>query len=233
METPDVPREVSVMSGNNSDRIDRGRRTAVEILEGRAMLSSSAVVSTDAAGIQTLPPPVVETVYVNGTRWSQSFKDYLAAQVLGSPTHGWDVTDNRAQSPVWINIDQVTVIFQDDMMVDAADLSVRGVNVREYAVASFRAEFDNDIQRTIATWTLARPLVNDSVVIEINGDPPDGVRSRSSLIFLDGDYDQQPGGIFRQHFYCLPGDAAPDGRVNAIDLAGVKRGLGGDARDMI
>jgi len=44
---------------------------------------------------------------------------------------------------------------------------------------------------------LARPLVNDRILIEVNGDAPDGVHMRDSQVFLDGDYDLQPGGDFQ------------------------------------
>jgi hypothetical protein len=86
---------------------------------------------------------------------------------------------------------------------------------------------------TAATWSLARPLANDAVVIELNCDAPDGVHVRNSQIFVDGDYDNVSGGTYRKRVYSLPGDAAPDGRVNAIDLAGVRRGVGGSTGDMI
>ena len=47
----------------------------------------------------------------------------------------------------------------------------------------------------------------DTLRLELNGDPPDGVnRSSSPGFFLDGDADGRPGGDFRLEFQVAPSD---------------------------
>ena len=195
-----------------------------ELVEGRTLLS----VANAAGGmtsVQSEPPPFVAAVYVSGSRWTQTFKDYLASRDWGSPLYGYYPDEGEALS--WVNVDQITMLFsRGDMIVDAADLTVRGVTVRNYVVASVEVE---PRPYTVVTWTLERPLANDRIVIELNGDAPDGVREGPAGRFLDGDLDSIAGGDFRRHLSCLPANASPDGSVNALDLAAVKQDLGHSA----
>jgi hypothetical protein len=118
----------------------------------------------------------------------------------------------------WVNINQVTVDFNGfELSIDPDDLRVRGVNVPTYPVASL----DFDPATDVATWTLARPLGADNVIVEIEGDAPHGVRDRSGQ-FLDGD-ENGPGGDYVSDVErVLPGSGNRDRDVNLFDLAGAR-----------
>ena len=205
------------------------RVAVVELLDPRQLLSAAAPASS--VSVQSGPPPTVSGVYVAGSQWAQPAKDWLASVGLGSAQYGLRPSSTTAWDFPWGNLDQVTVVFSTDVVVDAADLTVRGVRI-DYPIASVEYDvFDFfGATRGVATWTLSRPLgrltSGDRVTIEVNGEAPDGVRDRVSHELIDGDRNGVAGGDYLQSFAVLPGDVAGDLRVNAIDVAEVKRVLG-------
>jgi hypothetical protein len=182
--------------------------SVVERLERRQMFSAG--VAPAGVTVASLPPPTVTDVYVSGSAWSQSFKDYLGAEFLGAARYGYKPLRGPDPMP-WVNINQVTIFFTSGVRVDAADLTVRGVAVPDYPVVSVQVEEQRHPlpERTVATFTLARPLGTDRVTLEVNADPPDGV-DHPYLGYLDGDDDLQPGGDYRRELQVVVGGAGGD-----------------------
>ena len=112
--------------------------------------------------------PAVESVLVKGTTWTDAFLDYLDAEGLGHPDVarlGYRVPTGAAQldSLPWGNIDTITIVFDEDVVVAREDLTLAGINVAEYAVA----EFSYDAATHAATWTLAQRIDTDRVSIAL------------------------------------------------------------------
>ena len=166
-----------------------------EPLEARVLLS--------AADVQSLPPPWVKAAYVSGSAWTQSFKDY-AATLSPNSSSAYGLELGAGALLPWVNLDRISLRFSDDMIVEADDLRVRGVNVPETVVSSVSYEFDPARYEGVATWTLAAPLRADRVVVEV-ASGADGVRDRNNGVALDGEPDGVPGGDFRRRFDVLPG----------------------------
>ena len=185
-------------------------------------------------------PPQVTQVYLSGASWSASFKNYLAAQGLGSATLGFAVpagADQLDERP-WTNLNQVSITFSTDVQVDAADLAIRGVRVANYVLDP--AAFTYSAATKTATWKLAGTTVfaNDKILLDLNGDGPDGVKTAAGAL-LDGDWinpvgaaaggdawpsgDGSAGGDFRFRVNILPGDVTRSGSVLADDFSDVKR----------
>jgi hypothetical protein len=176
---------------------------------------------------QAAPVPHVTRVYVSGSTWTDSFKQYLQAQGQGSAQYGYAVpaTAQLATLP-WANLNRVSVTFDQDVTAHQADLVVHGVTVPVYAVSNY----SYDAGTKTATWTLGEPLRNDKVLLDLNADSG-GVSSAGGA--LDGDWnnagdtfpsgDGTAGGDFRFRFNVLPGDTTRNGTVVADDFSDVKK----------
>jgi hypothetical protein len=82
----------------------------------------------------------------------------------------------------WMNIDQVKVVFSEDVVIDSSDLVLAGVNAATYAVSSF-----NHAPATFtATWTLSAAIGADKLLIALNADGPDPIRDAAGNA-LDGE----------------------------------------------
>jgi hypothetical protein len=193
------------------------------------------------------PTPEVTQVYLSGSAWTPAFKNYLAAKGLGSAQYGFAIpaADQLDERP-WVNLNQVSITFNTNVQVDAADLAVRGVNVANYALDP--AAFVYDAATKTATWRLAANAVfaSDKIILDLNADGPDGVKAPSGA-FLDGDWinpvgaaaggdaypsgDGSPGGDFRFRVNVLPGDTTRDGSVLADDFSAVKKKFFKDTAD--
>ena len=113
------------------------------------------------------------------------------------------------------------------------------------------AGFAYDAPSRTATWTLSAPFADDRIVLDLAAaaDPGAGRGVRAAGrggATLDGEWEgvataasgqQYPsgdgtaGGDFRFPFNTLAGDVNGDGRINAFDLADVKRRLNRTAGD--
>jgi hypothetical protein len=164
----------------------------------------------------------VTGLYVAGTAWPPAFKQALAA------VNGGDVTDGTwwFENPLcWTNVNQVTIRFRMNMTVEAKHLRVTGNN-SNYPVASFSYRYDQVSLNGIATWTLARPILADNILLVLDAHSPDGVRIPDTDILLDGDSDGHAGGDFRFRFDSLPGDVGGSRTVEAGDVLSVCSSLG-------
>jgi hypothetical protein len=177
------------------------------------------------------PAPRVAGVFVGGTQWTAAFRQSLAAQGLGEAAYGYEVAPGPAQLVVvpWSDVNQVSVRFTEPVVAAADDLSPAGLGLSDGRVTAY----DYDEATHTATWTLDRPLAGGRLTVALDAGEG-GVKDATDLR-LDGEWDDADswvsgdgaaGGDFRFRINVLPGDTTRDGRVNALDLADVKRRLG-------
>lgn len=169
-----------------------------ELLEDRLALSSA---------------PAVADVSLASSEWSPAFYAYLANNNLGDQGYSVPVGSTDQETPLpWSNIDQLRITFTEDVYVDAADLSLSGVNSTEYTFA----DFEYLPEERIAVWTLSNELPTDRFWIDLAGDGLDPVQDLD-LNTLDGEWvdstssfssgNGTAGGDFEFSFRVLPGDA--------------------------
>jgi hypothetical protein len=132
----------------------------------------------------TSAPHVVE-VAVRGSSW-------------GAPAYSIPIgSAAQLRSLPWINLDQVSIRFSENVVIDAGALVLLGVSVPTYAISGFRY----DPTTHTATWSLATPLGKDQVLIELGS------------------------GMFELGVNVLPGDVNGDGRVTSADARRVRAAL--------
>jgi len=170
----------------------------------------------------------VQQVYVSGTAWTPAFKNYLQSHNLGDSTFGYEIRAGANQLAVlpWSGVNQVSIKFDQRTDAQSADLAIRGVNARGYAVSAFAY----NAAANTATWTLSSPIANDRIVLDLDAGVS-GVTSTYGLR-LDGEWANAfsaypsgngvQGGDFRFRLNILGADANRDSRVNALDLAAAK-----------
>ena len=199
-------------------RTPSASRSMIECLERRSLLSH-------AVGVGSSPPPVVNAVYVMDTEWTLQFRNAVQYFGAGDPDLGVGVGSATAPPLPWTNVNQITITFSADMVVEARHLRVFGTNVAEYPVTSLTYRVNPLNFNGIATWTLGRPLSADKILLQLDAHSPDGVRMAGNPVdppLLDGDGDGRPGGDFRLRFQSLPGDVGGAYRVDAADVASVR-----------
>jgi hypothetical protein len=179
-----------------------------ECLERRDMLSGT--------------PPKVVDVEVGSTSWSPAFVQHLKDNSLG--TVGYSIpTGSSAQSAslTWTNVDQIHILFSEDVDVDKADLSLSGINTVAYEFSDFHYE---PLQH-VATWTLVAPLGKDRLRLDLDTDGTDPVIDLDANI-LDGEWTNNVstisgngtvGGDFQFNFNVLPTDVNNSGSITAFD----------------
>lgn len=180
-----------------------------ECLERRDMMSAG--------------PPNVVSVEVASTAWSAEFVDFLHNTGLG--TNGYSIpVGSSAQSATlpWSNINQIAITFNEDVEVDAADLSLSGVNT----AATVFSDFRYDPQSHVATWTVASSLTKDRFRLDLDANGLDPVKDLDNNA-LDGEWTNNTssyssgngiaGGDFEFTFNVLPGDIDNTGVVTYYD----------------
>jgi hypothetical protein len=195
-------------------RVGHFRAVAFEQLESRHLLSGT--------------PPTVVGVEVAGTAWSEAFTDYLQSAQQG--TNGYSIPrGSSAQSATltWTNIDQIIITFSEDVDVDAADLSVSGINTVAYSFS----DFHYDPIAHVATWTLAAPLDKDRLRLDLDTNGADPVRDLDGNV-LDGEWTNNvstvsgngvAGGDFQFNFNVLPTDVNNSGTVTSFDYVYIRQ----------
>ena len=177
--------------------------------------------------------PTVSAVYLSGTAWARVFMTYLQTIGAGNSTYGFAVPGAAAQldEMPWVNVNQVSITFSEDVVVDAGDLAIRGLNVVNYSLDPAGFSYNN-ATRT-ATWRLAGGATfrNDKVLLDLDADAADGVRTAAG-VYLDGNWangadafpsgDGAAGADFRFRVNFLPADVNRNGSVLANDASEVK-----------
>jgi len=160
------------------------------------------------------PGPRVEELLVSSTAWSGDFLQYLQSNGMGSGGYTVPVGLATQLDPLpWLNIDQFTVRFSEDVVVGQSDLALLGVNVANYTFN----DFVYDDTTFAATWTLdLAPQLGGVLGIEADKllvDLSENVNSTAGAS-LAGD------SAFR--FNVLPGDVFQEegqgGVTNIIDV---------------
>ena len=198
-------------------------RLTFESLETKAMLSAA--------------PPSVADVSIASTDWSQSFTDYLQTNSFGDAGYSIPTGSAAQTAPLpWNNLNQVVITFSEDVLIDASDLSLSGVNVASYKFA----DFYYDAFSHVATWTLDNYIGADRLMIDLDADGLDPVTDLTGNI-LDGEWtdnvssgnsgDAAAGGDFEFSFNVLPGDTDQMGLVNIFDYVYTRILTGRDTAD--
>ena len=134
----------------------------------------------------TLQSPTVTNVLVRSTGWASDFPFYGGYSIpVGSGAQ-------LATLP-WEGINQIEVVFSENVQVDQSDLLLTGVNVPSYNVSG--GTFSYNPATFTATWTLPQSIGNDELMLALNA-----------------------GGNVDFRFNVLPGDVNQDGAVNIGDL---------------
>jgi len=159
-------------------------------------------------------PPRVADVLVSSTSWDAGFLAALGGRGFSIPTG----PDQLATLP-WTNIDQVKIVFSEDVNVSQGDLSIHGVNVPDYAIVGF----NYDGGSLMASWILSDTVAADKLLLTLSDDVTDVVGDR-----LDGEWSDgvsafpsgngSKGGDFQFRLNVLPGDTDGDLVVGSGDL---------------
>ncbi len=180
-------------------------------------------------------PPQVVNVLLGSTAWSGRFLDSLAS--LG-PMHvgGWSIGvgsgASQWQAAPWTNINQIRIVFSEDVSVDRDDLSLFGVSRSAYDLSD--AVFGYDSATFTATWTLPTAIAADVLELVLNADSSSPITDWAGNR-LDGEWtnpagpsdpngasypsgDGTAGGDFRFRFAVLPGDVDGDLAVTQADV---------------
>ncbi len=132
----------------------------------------------------------------------------------------------------WNDINQIEVVFSENVVVNQSDLLLSGVNTSAYNVSG--GTFRYDATTFTATWTLAQSIGPDKLLLALNADGSNPIEDAAGNR-LDGEWmnpastadtsgsvypsgNGTAGGNFDFRFNVLPGDANQDGVVNISDL---------------
>ena len=191
-----------------------------ESLERRTLMSAAALADTT--------PPTVEAVFVNGTDWSASFRTFMEQNDLGSATYGFrtDTTGssgNGLRSGIipWINVDQISIQFNEDVIIQEDDLQLRGVRSGDLDASGFAY----NAQTFTATWTFDDAFAADLLMLRLDGNSATGVTDTAGnpLAGSSSGGGGGAGGDFRLLLPVLPGDVNRNGAVVANDFSEVKQ----------
>jgi subtilisin family serine protease/glutamine cyclotransferase len=182
--------------------------------------------------IHTVAPRVVALI-VKGTNWSNDFLDAIDSCGSGCPGMsrlGYSLPVGLAQfkSLPWTNIDSISVLFDQSVILDQSAMSLRGKTIPIYNVAD--GTFHYDPTAMLATWTLPKSLAVDKLLLgvtnvsDIAGNALDGEWIDGTNVFPSGD--GAAGGDFAFRFNVLPGDVNQDGAVLPDDRNAVLRSVG-------
>ncbi len=178
--------------------------------------------------------PTVTNVLVSSTDWNSTFLSYLAS--LGSQNvsgYSIPVGSGAQLLPLpWGNINQIEVVFSENVVANQSDLLLSGVNTSAYNVGG--GTFSYNPGTFTATWTLPQPIGPDKLMLALNADGSDPIQDAAGNR-LDGEWTNPTstsdtatsvypsgngaeGGDFDFRFNVLPGDVTQDGSVGFADL---------------
>ena len=149
--------------------------------------------------------PVVSEVLVSSSAWTQAFRDGVDTSATGAG-RGYVLSDAGVVSLPWSTLNQVHIVFSEDVVVDEANLRLVGVNTATYGVKAFAY----DAATHTAVWTLDDMIGADRLHLLLDATTAPAVTDLSGNAL---------GGDFGLDFDVLPGDVNGNGAVNAIDSA--------------
>lgn len=137
----------------------------------------------------------------------------------------------------WINANQISLTFTENVFVDQNDLAINGLNVGTYGVSNYA--YDSLARK--ATWTLNSNITADKLTLTLDGTSANAVTDVSGKK-LDGEWTNAAGsypsgngtegGNFVFGVWVLPGDVNGDGLVNVNDVAIVRTRFLSGAADL-
>jgi hypothetical protein len=105
--------------------------------------------ATVTVAVHDVTPPQVLEVKVRGTTWA-------------IPAYNIPVgTGEQLRTLPWVNVNQVSIRFGENVSIPAGALTVNGVAVPSYPILGFGYSPTTHT----ATWTLARPILKDKVLL--------------------------------------------------------------------
>ncbi len=177
--------------------------------------------------------PQVTAVFVNGTAWNPAFRTELANLGLGDATFGYAIPDGANQLDVlpWVNIDQVSIQFSEDVDIQSADLTLQSID--PVAISSFAY----DLTTFTATWTLTASVGNNKIRAVLDGTSAGAVTDAALNQMMDGEWnelgtavfnsgDGVTGGDFNFRFNVQPGDVTGEGNTTVTDLVNISALVG-------
>ena len=223
---------VLIGSSNTTSLVDSGLQLNTPYSYQVSAVNSQGLESDLSSPAVEVTIEVVEQIFLRGTTWSQDFLGQLNSDGLGDG--GILLADGPAPDVMpWTNIDQVSINFSVDVEIVQADLSLRGVNVANYAISNF----SYDAISYIATWTLADPIGADKILVDLTGTV--SAQRRFDVLPADVTQDAQTNRAdivgFLSAFGRTTSDAAFDihsdingtGTIGLLDLAGLGASFGG------
>jgi parallel beta helix pectate lyase-like protein len=146
---------------------------------------------------RAVPAQEVTRLFFRAPGWAGEFYTYIQREGLGDASFGYGLVaaDDQLATLPWIAINRISLRFTRTPTTSLDSLSLRGVNTGNYPAIAYQY----DPGTLTATWTLAQPLRNDKLLLELNG------------------------GEFRFRFNALPGDTNRSGSVLADDFSSVKK----------
>lgn len=179
-------------------------------------------VAISTTGTPPNQPPVVLDVLVAGSTWTASYLDALADAGLGNG--GISLAGRQSTGAAGAlhsaSLDQIKIVFGDDVLVNASQFALFGVNVPTVSLAP--GGFSYNAATRTATWTFSqafaadayRLVLDDSVTdaggLSLDGEWTDGVSTYSG--------NGSAGGDLRVRFDVLPGDVNRSGQTSIADV---------------
>jgi hypothetical protein len=181
-------------------------------------------------------PVRITGVYARGKNWNSDYLAMMANSGLGSVQGGYRLLDGAEQLRndglvTWQTIDQISVSFDEDAIVNAQSLQLINGNNKPVLLSNASGAFSYDPISKTARWTLAQPLaIGRYVIVLHSGMTTDGAGAQ-----LDGEWQNGfstyassgngvAGGSLYYRMNYLPGDVDLSGQANPSDASFV-RGL--------
>jgi hypothetical protein len=186
-----------------------------------------------------VPAPMVENVLVKSTDWNSNFLTYLRS-LSEQNVDGYSIpVGNGAQLlPVpWKHINQIQVVFSEDVWVDKDDLMLSGVNVSMYDLDDWAFAYHSETHTAMWTMPSSTTILADKLLLQLNADGADPIRNHDDIA-LDGEWTNPTattdtgtstylsgngtaGGNFLFRFNLLLGDVNQDGLIKTMDALAV------------
>jgi hypothetical protein len=192
-------------------------------LNGKLNEGQLEMTAVDGSVVVDANGPVVNQVLVASTSWPQEVRDAFGGIGFAVPAGG-----GQLASLPWTGLDQIIIVFNEDVHISPDALAVHGVNVANHPIAAFHYDSAN---RT-ATWTLSRPIETAEVLQlalsdgarDIVGNALDGEWSDGQSLYPSGN--GVSGGNFQMQLHVLAGDLDGDGTVGVSDLMALEAAFG-------
>jgi uncharacterized repeat protein (TIGR03803 family) len=163
--------------------------------------------------------PEVAGVLFSSSGWSTAFPAYS----------GYAIPSGSAQTNdlPWINLDTISISFNESVNITQNALTVVGVNQATYTASGFSYNASTDT----ATWTFAAPFGADKLLLNLASSGANAVTDAAGTA-LDGEWtngasafpsgNQTAGGDFNFNVSILPGDVDGNGSVSIVDTVATR-----------